>query len=155
MCGRSCIVPNAVTVCLIGTCRISSCDPGFADCDRNVENGCETATAADGGARYVEMGIMRPMVDACSLPGAKTLIMGPVDDATGTATMPFPFTFYGISSSTVWASSNGLMGVGSAPVTAAMNSCLPTGAFATAMAPFWDDLVLQSFGRVCGGVTGT
>ncbi|MFO0627329.1 MAG: hypothetical protein U0325_17090 [Polyangiales bacterium] len=43
-CGVSCFVNNGVGACVAGACRVSSCTPGFADCDGNVGNGCETST---------------------------------------------------------------------------------------------------------------
>ncbi len=44
-CGRTCVTANvATTECAGGACRIVSCDAGFADCDGNPANGCETDT---------------------------------------------------------------------------------------------------------------
>ncbi len=43
-CGRACASrPNTVTSCNAGTCEYS-CATGFADCDGNTANGCETDT---------------------------------------------------------------------------------------------------------------
>ncbi|MFO0558319.1 MAG: hypothetical protein U0269_09880 [Polyangiales bacterium] len=42
-CGQLCAPANAVAVCSSGLCAYSSCNAGFADCDRNVANGCETS----------------------------------------------------------------------------------------------------------------
>jgi hypothetical protein len=33
--------------CSMGQCSIGACDPGWGDCDGNVDNGCETATNTD------------------------------------------------------------------------------------------------------------
>jgi len=41
-CGNACILPNANSACVSGQCTISSCLPGFFDCDGIVGNGCET-----------------------------------------------------------------------------------------------------------------
>jgi hypothetical protein len=41
-CGEICVLPNATPVCNSGQCAIESCDSGYADCDGNPENGCET-----------------------------------------------------------------------------------------------------------------
>jgi Cys-rich repeat protein len=44
-CSRICgILPNSTPGCATGACGIASCDAGFADCDRNVANGCEVDT---------------------------------------------------------------------------------------------------------------
>ena len=43
VCGVQCHVPNAVSGCLGGACRLISCAPGYCDTDDNPENGCETA----------------------------------------------------------------------------------------------------------------
>src|SRR5207237_3000352 len=40
-CSINCNLPNANTSCNGGFCSITSCKPGFADCDGNVFNGCE------------------------------------------------------------------------------------------------------------------
>ncbi len=41
-CGSVCSLPNANTACQTSVCVITSCKPGFADCDLNPANGCET-----------------------------------------------------------------------------------------------------------------
>ena len=46
-CGVRCQYANADALCNAGTCARGACDPGFADCDGNPANGCETNTAAD------------------------------------------------------------------------------------------------------------
>lgn len=46
-CGCVCSLPNAQTSCSAGACQIDACDGGWADCDGNAENGCETAIDAD------------------------------------------------------------------------------------------------------------
>ncbi|MBL8684829.1 MAG: hypothetical protein JNK05_36975 [Myxococcales bacterium] len=43
-CGNECAFNNASATCEMGVCRIGPCDPGFADCDGNPANGCETNT---------------------------------------------------------------------------------------------------------------
>ncbi len=44
MCGRACTFPNATGACASGSCAITACNTGFADCDTNPANGCETDT---------------------------------------------------------------------------------------------------------------
>jgi VCBS repeat protein len=41
-CGNACGLPNASSVCRGGACAIDLCQPGFADCDADVKDGCET-----------------------------------------------------------------------------------------------------------------
>lgn len=48
-CASSCSFPNAVGVCMGGSCALDSCNAGFLNCDQNALNGCETSTE-DGGA---------------------------------------------------------------------------------------------------------
>ena len=46
-CGNACPTdpPNAAAVCTAGTCALS-CDEGFADCDGEIDTGCETNLGA-------------------------------------------------------------------------------------------------------------
>jgi hypothetical protein len=44
-CNRRCVLPNADASCTAGACRVLRCLPGFADCDGNASNGCETQGA--------------------------------------------------------------------------------------------------------------
>ncbi len=41
-CGRRCTVLNAAPVCMNGSCTFSMCTAPYGDCDRMVENGCES-----------------------------------------------------------------------------------------------------------------
>jgi len=43
-CGTACAFPNASAMCAGGACAIRACDAGFADCDGDSANGCETMT---------------------------------------------------------------------------------------------------------------
>lgn len=51
-CGTSCALANASESCASGTCEITTCTSGYADCDATESNGCETSlrTLADCGA---------------------------------------------------------------------------------------------------------
>ena len=52
-CNTACTVANGAAVCVMGRCGVGSCNPGFADCDNKVVNGCETnlgTSAANCGA---------------------------------------------------------------------------------------------------------
>jgi hypothetical protein len=42
--GTPCALANANAVCTNGVCGVSACRPGFANCDGNASNGCETPT---------------------------------------------------------------------------------------------------------------
>jgi hypothetical protein len=41
--GNACIMPNALAVCSGGTCQVVTCVPGYADCDGDPADGCETS----------------------------------------------------------------------------------------------------------------
>lgn len=41
-CGVSCVIPTSAAACSAGVCTIGTCKPGLADCDGDVNNGCET-----------------------------------------------------------------------------------------------------------------
>ena len=47
MCGKVCNFANATGACLKGQCGITKCDQGFADCDKNGANGCESSLDTD------------------------------------------------------------------------------------------------------------
>lgn len=40
-CGVACVIPHATAACVAGGCAVGGCDPGWIDCDGDVENGCE------------------------------------------------------------------------------------------------------------------
>lgn len=46
-CGNVCMIANGTPACNNGTCAVGTCNPGWADCDGDVTNGCETNTGAD------------------------------------------------------------------------------------------------------------
>ncbi|MFO0604731.1 MAG: FG-GAP-like repeat-containing protein [Polyangiales bacterium] len=49
MCGVACTPPtNGVAACTSGACAIGSCNAGFANCDSNATNGCETTLGTPG-----------------------------------------------------------------------------------------------------------
>jgi len=41
-CGNVCQFANASSACIVGACTLGACNAGFADCDGNFANGCET-----------------------------------------------------------------------------------------------------------------
>ena len=47
LCGCTCTLPHASTMCNAGVCQVDTCDTGWADCDGEPENGCETSTEDD------------------------------------------------------------------------------------------------------------
>ena len=47
-CGKACSAPNATPVCAGGVCAVGQCLPGYSDCDKSPQNGCEVSTASDG-----------------------------------------------------------------------------------------------------------
>ncbi len=46
-CGNVCNVANGTAACNSSNCTIGTCNAGYADCDRNVANGCEVHTNTD------------------------------------------------------------------------------------------------------------
>lgn len=40
-CGVSCVIPASSPACSNGACAVGTCASGFADCDQDVNNGCE------------------------------------------------------------------------------------------------------------------
>ncbi len=46
-CGMACSLPNATPGCSASKCTVASCNAGFANCDANAANGCETNTNTD------------------------------------------------------------------------------------------------------------
>ena len=46
-CGHACAAANAASSCTAGQCTIASCNTGFADCDHNAANGCESNLSTD------------------------------------------------------------------------------------------------------------
>jgi len=43
-CNHVCSVTNGSSACTNGVCVVASCNPGFRDCDGNINTGCETNT---------------------------------------------------------------------------------------------------------------
>ncbi|MDP3275777.1 MAG: hypothetical protein Q8Q09_11315 [Deltaproteobacteria bacterium] len=65
-CGTVCSFANATPVCTAGACGLGTCLPGFADCDRNRANGCETQlnTTSNCGACGMACSGATPFCDA-------------------------------------------------------------------------------------------
>jgi len=47
MCGKSCAAQNAMVSCTNAMCVISGCNMGFADCNKNLGDGCEVNIGSD------------------------------------------------------------------------------------------------------------
>jgi len=47
MCGKSCAAQNAVVACMNGGCVVTGCVMGFADCNKQIGDGCEINIASD------------------------------------------------------------------------------------------------------------
>jgi hypothetical protein len=45
-CGNVCSLANAAESCATGSCAISTCDPGWADCDGVASSGCEQSLSS-------------------------------------------------------------------------------------------------------------
>lgn len=48
-CGDNCDVANATASCQSGACHLDACNTGWANCDTQAANGCETNTQTDAG----------------------------------------------------------------------------------------------------------
>jgi alpha-tubulin suppressor-like RCC1 family protein len=46
-CGVSCALPNAGETCSAGTCEVTTCEPGYGDCDGRDATGCELELLSD------------------------------------------------------------------------------------------------------------
>lgn len=46
-CTNACALPNAASACSQGVCVVTTCNSGWANCDGNDKNGCETNIATD------------------------------------------------------------------------------------------------------------
>jgi hypothetical protein len=46
-CGVHCMIANGTASCVNGMCAVGTCATGFADCDGQVSNGCETPVGGD------------------------------------------------------------------------------------------------------------
>jgi hypothetical protein len=62
-CGATCDARNGAAACVGGQCVVASCNPGFANCDGNLANGCEVRLTDDA----ANCGACR---NACVLPNA-------------------------------------------------------------------------------------
>ena len=68
-CGMACALDNGTATCVLGECEVSSCDPGFEDCDDLSANGCETDVTVSS-AHCGGCGL------ACDLPNATATCAG-------------------------------------------------------------------------------
>jgi hypothetical protein len=56
-CGITCVPPNGTAACVAGSCALAECEQGFADCDGDVETGCELPIdCPEGGSCVTECG---------------------------------------------------------------------------------------------------
>jgi hypothetical protein len=116
---------------------------------------------------YVRSTSMATFIDACTLPGGVTHTLA---TASNTATMPFPFTFYGVSGTTqITYNRNGVFAFGgNAPPTGDngtvgnytfKNKTLPETPAVVSASPaayaFWDGLNGNPGALVCHGTSGT
>ena len=109
-----------------------------------------TCTAAGGGG-YTRGSSPLSWVDACSQPGAMTVLAGS-DDGTSIVALPFLFNFYGSPFASVGVASNGMLSFTS-PTYVPTNTTLPTATVANTIFSFWDDL--QQRNGICIAVTGS
>jgi hypothetical protein len=79
MCDRPCAPPNATGACLASECLVSSCDPGWADCNGMAADGCErdVRTLTDCGGCDVTCGPTFPNATATCETGFCSLLCTP------------------------------------------------------------------------------
>lgn len=46
-CGKPCTIAHGKGSCSASKCGVASCEPPYADCDKNAANGCETDTSSN------------------------------------------------------------------------------------------------------------
>jgi hypothetical protein len=161
---RTCVAGMCVAPCSAGQIRCGgTCTSIQSDalncgaCGNTCGAGqiCRLGTCGPGSfTSYAVASFPQPFLDACTLVGHSEALAG-ADDATATTQLPFEFIFYAhraAAGSTVWFSSNGALGFGSAS-TEWDSDCLPSSLIRNAIFPFWDDLVQRT--RVCTGTTGS
>jgi hypothetical protein len=88
-------------------------------------------------------------IDACAIGGSTT-------SSSATQPMPFPFTFWDTTSSTVAFNKLGMVTFGDTPGSAnGLNECLPSGTAPTpGLFAFWDDLTFGPTGKMCWATVG-
>lgn len=94
-CGRVCQLANANPRCTsTGTCAVDTCQSGFANCDNNAGNGCETRNAGGASCGFaIDVG----EVDAdtrCGVACSVTTAWQVVDSRTGTGEAWFKATLH-------------------------------------------------------------
>ncbi len=166
--GESCREGTCVLPCSSGICAAgqSCCGSVCTDFTRDPLNcrscshvcglgeACIDATCTPVGptGAYSVAPSTQPFVDACSAAAHGGYLAG-VDDAIATFTLPFPFTFFGCTDVDAWVSSNGVVGIGSAPSNEYNNDCLPNQfALRGTILAFWDDIAMRD--GVCTATTG-
>jgi hypothetical protein len=92
-CGHDCSAsgtapPNGThalaTGCVMGNCRITQCEAGFADCDLATTNGCELMLAGVGGGP----GLCCPDTGACPAAGCQACAGGKTCNTTTNPVRP-------------------------------------------------------------------
>src|SRR6185369_15716564 len=68
-CGIACMAKNGVGACKLRQCTIASCNPGWADCNGALLDGCETNTDTN-------VGNCGGCNNPCSLPNASPKCVG-------------------------------------------------------------------------------
>ena len=63
-CGKVCTVANGSAGCAASACTVAACNPGFANCNGQVADGCEVNTTADN-ANCGKCGMQCPIGTAC------------------------------------------------------------------------------------------
>jgi hypothetical protein len=88
-CNLPCAPPHAAASCAAGACKLGTCNTGWADCDHDAKNGCETdltgsvtSCGACGNACTYPHGVGQCAGGACALAGC-TIGFGDCDNNPG------------------------------------------------------------------------
>ena len=103
------------------------------------------------GGPYARTATPLAWVDACAQPGSQTLLSA-VDEGVASVTIPFSFSYWGVTYRSLDVTSNGVAQFSSA-ASQWVNTALPSPSTPNAVMAFWDDLVLR--GGICVATVGS
>ncbi|MBL8685464.1 MAG: hypothetical protein JNK05_40185 [Myxococcales bacterium] len=88
VCGRVCSFANATALCSAGSCALGACNAGWANCDGNPANGCETPTNTTtdcGGCGVACVSGQTCDGTSCNCPGGQSVCGSSCQTTPGTA----------------------------------------------------------------------
>lgn len=111
-----------------------------------------TSQAAPAVPTALHYNIVSETCPSCFIPATMALFPGGADDSVVKITLPFPVFVYGVKHTTAWVSSNGNVQFVGPGETTFTNTALPSSTLSPkgAVAPYWDDLVVNGTGSGSG-----